>query len=97
MNKLTRTEAENVKSFDIKIRLHVITMLDVRIICIEITTNNIDCLLIYNEFHLNDLFYSISFINMIVDARKKKNRIFHEKKRELKHLYNIMILTAFKL
>ena len=81
MNKLTRTEAENVKSFDIKIRLHVITMLDVRII-------NIDCLLIYNEFHLNDLFYSISFINMIVDARKKRIEYFMKRK-ENKNTYII--------
>ena len=80
MNKLTRTEAENVKSFDIKIRLHVITMLDVRI--------NIDCLLIYNEFHLNDLFYSISFINMIVDARKKRTEYFMKRK-ENKNTYII--------
>ena len=80
MNKLTRTEAENVKSFDIKIRLHVMTMLDVRI--------NIDCLLIYDEFHLNDLFYSISFINMIVDARKKRIEYFMKRK-ENKNTYII--------
>ena len=51
-------------------------------------TINIECLLIYDEFHLNDLFYSISFINMIVDARKKRIEYFMKRK-ENKNTYII--------